>query len=359
MRTHPQTETDDSYIGYPFIQLFYNTTNSLAGTNIMTLVVILTLTSSAIAEVATASRQIWSFARDRGIPGYRWVAHVSPKSNIPLNAVMLSLLVTSLLSLINIGSTVALIAIISLTVVSLLTSYIITIVVVLLRRVRGQSLPARRFNLGKAGMPVNIIALCYLGPIFVLSVRISPFHLSDTLLTTPPVLPSHSRSRPHDHELVHYHVRRHHVHCHHLLHRRRPQNLPATRRSGQARRRQQVAGEQRQARGALAHHPARRAFATCMGVCRRLFRGLDCLKEGRNACVSSHIGGLDRRREYAQMHSVLPSTLRRGHAFLSLSLPCPSLSLLPSHLSKQDGQRMRSRRYLYPPFLQTTLLLLH
>ncbi len=68
----------DTIQGYPFIQVFFNTTHSYAGTNIMTLIIILTLTSSAIAEVATASRQIWSFARDKGVPGYRWIAHISP-----------------------------------------------------------------------------------------------------------------------------------------------------------------------------------------------------------------------------------------------------------------------------------------
>lgn len=86
---------------------------------------------------------------------------------IPLNAVMISLLVTSLLSLINIGSAVALNAILSLTAVSLLTSYIIVISCLVLKRLRGQPLPPRRWDLGKWGLPINIAALCYLAPIYV------------------------------------------------------------------------------------------------------------------------------------------------------------------------------------------------
>ena len=54
--------------GYPFIQVFYNITQSYAGTNTMVAIIIITLTSSCISEVATASRQIWSFARDNGLP---------------------------------------------------------------------------------------------------------------------------------------------------------------------------------------------------------------------------------------------------------------------------------------------------
>ena len=68
--------------GYPFIQVFYNATQSYAGATIMTVIIVLTLVSSAIAEVATASRQLWSFARDKGIPGYRWIAHISPGWNV-------------------------------------------------------------------------------------------------------------------------------------------------------------------------------------------------------------------------------------------------------------------------------------
>ncbi|KAK4495356.1 hypothetical protein PRZ48_013687 [Zasmidium cellare] len=157
----------NSATGYPFIQVFYNVTESYAGASILTVIVVLTLCASAIAEIATASRQLWSFARDRGMPGHRWLAHITPGWNIPLNAVLVSLLVTSLLSLINIGSSAALNAILALTTVSLLTSYIIVIALVLLKRIRGQPLPHRRWSLGKAGMAVNIIAICWLLAVYV------------------------------------------------------------------------------------------------------------------------------------------------------------------------------------------------
>ncbi|KAM3421995.1 hypothetical protein BST61_g2372 [Cercospora zeina] len=153
--------------GFPFIQVFYNVTQSYAGASILTVILILTLTSSAIAEIATASRQLWSFARDRGMPGHTWLSQVTPGWNIPLNAVLVSLLVTALLSLINIGSTAALSAILALTAVSLLTSYIVVIGCVLLKRIRRQPLPDRRWTLGRYGGIVNAIALCYLLMIYV------------------------------------------------------------------------------------------------------------------------------------------------------------------------------------------------
>jgi amino acid transporter len=54
--------------GFPFIQLFYDVTRSYVGANIMVAIIIITLVSAVVSEVATASRQIWSFARDNGLP---------------------------------------------------------------------------------------------------------------------------------------------------------------------------------------------------------------------------------------------------------------------------------------------------
>ena len=65
--------------GFPFIQIFYNTTQSYSATNVMVTILIVTLTSSAISEVATASRQLWSFARDNGLPFSSMLSYVSEK----------------------------------------------------------------------------------------------------------------------------------------------------------------------------------------------------------------------------------------------------------------------------------------
>jgi amino acid transporter len=84
-----------------------------------------------------------------------------------LNAVLVSLAVTILLSLINIGSTVALFAIVSLTITSLMTSYMITIGCLIIKRLRGQPLPPHRWSLGKYGLAINIGALVFVLPLFI------------------------------------------------------------------------------------------------------------------------------------------------------------------------------------------------
>ncbi|KAL4739585.1 amino acid/polyamine transporter I [Aspergillus similis] len=157
----------ESPTGFPFIQIFYNTTQSYAATNTMTAILVITLTASTITEVATASRQLWSFARDKGLPFSEFFAYVTPGWNIPLNSVLVSLIVTVLLSLINIGSTVALAAIVSLTITSLMSAYILSIGCILLKRFRNEPLPHRRWSLGRFGMAINIAAMAFLLPVFV------------------------------------------------------------------------------------------------------------------------------------------------------------------------------------------------
>lgn len=65
------------------------------------------------------------------------------------------------MSLINLGSKVAFEAMLSLATVALMASYLMSIGCALLKRLRGEDLPAARWSLGRYGMAVNIVALMY------------------------------------------------------------------------------------------------------------------------------------------------------------------------------------------------------
>ncbi|PSK43024.1 Choline transport protein [Elsinoe australis] len=151
--------------GYPFIQLFFNCTNSYAATNAMTAIILLMLSACAVTEIAAASRQLWSFARDAGVPGHSWLSKVTAGWNIPIPAVVVSLTISALCSLINLGSTVALNAITSLGAVAVLISYFLTISCVVYRRIAGPELPPSRWSLGRWGLVVNCAALVLLVPL--------------------------------------------------------------------------------------------------------------------------------------------------------------------------------------------------
>lgn len=60
-----------SQTGYPFMAIFLQATGSVAGTAIMGSIITTMGISTSVGMLATTSRQFWSFARDRGIPGWR------------------------------------------------------------------------------------------------------------------------------------------------------------------------------------------------------------------------------------------------------------------------------------------------
>ncbi|KAI4283150.1 MAG: hypothetical protein L6R38_002373 [Xanthoria sp. 2 TBL-2021] len=157
----------DSSTGFPFLQLFYDVTGSNAATAVMAAIIIITLIMAVVSEVATASRQIWAFSRDDGLPFSKHLRRVRPGWNIPLNALWVSFGFGILIALINLGSSVALNAIVSLTISALISSYIVSIGCLVSKRLRGESLPPSRFSLGKYGLAINIIALVFLCPLFI------------------------------------------------------------------------------------------------------------------------------------------------------------------------------------------------
>lgn len=74
-----------------------------------------------------------------------------------------SFVITCLLSLINLGSAVAFNAIVSLAVGAILSSYIISISCLAIKRFRGHDLPNARWSLGRPwGAICNIVSVCFL-----------------------------------------------------------------------------------------------------------------------------------------------------------------------------------------------------
>lgn len=61
----------------PFVQTFLIATESHIGTSVMTAILITLTTCGCITNVAIASRQMFAFARDEGLPFSRSLAHVS------------------------------------------------------------------------------------------------------------------------------------------------------------------------------------------------------------------------------------------------------------------------------------------
>lgn len=61
---------------YPFIEIYVQATRSKGGSAAMVALILVVGLGLDIGIMAAASRMLWSFARDRGVPGWRYISQV-------------------------------------------------------------------------------------------------------------------------------------------------------------------------------------------------------------------------------------------------------------------------------------------
>ncbi|ATY64228.1 GABA permease [Cordyceps militaris] len=115
---------------------------------------------SNFSYLAAVSRDLFAFARDKGLPCSAWLAKVDKERKIPVNAYYLTGIFAALLSLLYLGSPVALYAIGSLLACAIMQCYCFSISCVLWRRIyHPETLPHAPFSLGRLGVPINVVAV--------------------------------------------------------------------------------------------------------------------------------------------------------------------------------------------------------
>lgn len=163
--------------GYPFIGIIQQATRSREGTTTIYALILALTFASMFGVLASVSRLTWAFARDDGLPFSSFFKHIDPSHKVPVRTVGLVATVVVLSSLINIGSTIAFNAILSLTTISLYCSYIIPITCLIFMRLRvkekvydskagGAEISEERlvfgpWNLGRWGIAINVYGACY------------------------------------------------------------------------------------------------------------------------------------------------------------------------------------------------------
>lgn len=136
-----------SRTGFPFIYVVQNATKSVIGTTGFVIVVLVLLVMITISALASSSRQLFAFARDDGLPFSRWLGAVStsppaiktfirmmtddkqvdPKTRVPAHAIIATAGFVCVVSLINVGSTVAFNAVLSLASTAMMGTYLLSI----------------------------------------------------------------------------------------------------------------------------------------------------------------------------------------------------------------------------------------
>ena len=142
--------------------MFYLATKSQAATAVLMAMIIYLGLMALFSTLTSVSRLTWAFANDNGLPFSRLFSQVNSTFKIPLYALLLDTTIAVLLLLINIGSTAAFFAIVSLSTFSLYISYIIPLVFFTICKLRGEHIPYGPFKMNKVlGLAVNFLAICW------------------------------------------------------------------------------------------------------------------------------------------------------------------------------------------------------
>jgi choline transport protein len=170
--------------GSPIVEVFLQATRrSPQAATAMTCSVIIVLIMAFFAGMASTSRLTWAFARDKyvsfsavlsefwvpstdigysGLPFADYLKQLNPKDKCPTRAVVLTTVIISLFSLINIGSTTAFNALLSLSVIGTYFSYGLPIILFAIRRFDPKRpIVFGPWRLGKFGFAVNLVAIIF------------------------------------------------------------------------------------------------------------------------------------------------------------------------------------------------------
>ncbi|MCJ1311242.1 hypothetical protein MMC25_004913 [Agyrium rufum] len=143
----------------PILELFNQAVYSKAGAIVLESLIIATGIGCQIASHTWQSRLCWSFARDRGLPASKWLAHVHPKLDVPLHAHFVSCVIVAVLGCLYLASYTALGSIITACIVLLYMSYSIPVVCLLMKG--RDNIVHGPFWTGKFGLFANIVLLIW------------------------------------------------------------------------------------------------------------------------------------------------------------------------------------------------------
>ncbi|KQV25736.1 MULTISPECIES: APC family permease [unclassified Microcella] len=130
------------------------------GAKIFLVVAVTAFLSCVLSLQAAASRLLFSFARDGMLPGHRWLAKVSPKSKVPVNALIVACTIPAVISVLVWINPALLYPVTAFAVLGIYVAFQMVVLASLRQRFKGWR-PAGPFSLGAFGMVVNILALAY------------------------------------------------------------------------------------------------------------------------------------------------------------------------------------------------------
>ena len=150
-----------------------------AGAKVFLVVIVTAFLSCVLSLQAAGSRLLYAFARDRMLPASGWLARVSPKHAVPTNALLVVCVVPVLIALFVYFQEGVLARVTAFAVLGIYVSFQAVVLAALRQRLKGWR-PAGVWNLGTAGLVVNVLALAY--GIFAIVLLIKPAPGTETFL---------------------------------------------------------------------------------------------------------------------------------------------------------------------------------
>jgi amino acid transporter len=123
-------------------------------------VVLVSFISCLISIQAAASRLLFSYARDEMIAGSQYFSRISPRTHVPVAALLTGAVLSSAIALCGLWLQNAVSTIISFAAVGIYIAFQMVVLGALYARARGWK-PAGPFTLGRWGLPVNLLAFGY------------------------------------------------------------------------------------------------------------------------------------------------------------------------------------------------------
>lgn len=148
-----------SELSNPMPTIFLYATGNQVGAFCLCIPIIILGICSGITCVTSTSRCTWAFARDRAVPGSRWLKIVNRRLEIPFNALLLGMVIELLLGLIYFGSSAAFSAFSGVGVIFLTLSYTLPVACSFFLRGR-KDLKYASYHLGKLGVLCNVVSIC-------------------------------------------------------------------------------------------------------------------------------------------------------------------------------------------------------
>lgn len=143
----------------PILELYYQALNNKAGAIVLETLLLVTGMGCLIACHTWQSRLVWSFARDRGVPGHQYISRVNFTLDVPFISHSVSCFIVGVLGLLYLGSSTAFNSMVTACITLLYISYT-TPILCLWYRGRN-NIQHGPFWLGKWGLVANIVTLLW------------------------------------------------------------------------------------------------------------------------------------------------------------------------------------------------------